>query len=459
MKITRRSLMKGALAATLSGAASQLVHAKAVTRKPNIVFIMADDLGYADLSCYGRNGPGTPAIDSLARQGMQFHHAYANSCICSPTRVGLITGRYQQRLPVGLEEPSIGVLGLPPEHPTLPSLLKAQGYQTSLVGKWHLGSPPSYGPLRSGYEKFYGIHYGAADYFKHKVGLNPSDPNDGLFDGAVPTKAVGYMTDLLGERAADEVKRMVKNDRPFFLSLHFTAPHWPWEGPEDQAVAQTVTDPRHRDGGSVEVYGKMLRSMDDNVRKVLAALEATGTADDTIVIFTSDNGGERFSDTWPLIGRKGELLEGGIRVPLLVRWPGTVRAGSRSPQVTISMDWLPTLLAAAGGEPDRKHPTDGASILPVLAGGPDFSRTLFWRYKANEQRAVREGSWKYLQLGGRSYLFDLSRDEREQANLKDRHPEKLAELERKYNAWNAQMLPYPAKSFSEDVKEFATDRY
>jgi arylsulfatase A-like enzyme len=457
--ITRRSLLQTAAAATVAGSTAAFAGIEP-GRKANIVFIMADDMGYADLSCYGRNGVGTPVIDTLARDGMQFHQAYGNSCVCSPTRVGLITGRYQYRLRVGLEEPlTTSSIGLPAGHPTLPSLLQKQGYDTVLIGKWHMGGPPSFGPLRSGYERFYGIYNGAADYFTHKLSLDKADANDGLFDKDVPAKDIGYMTDLLGERAAKEIERFGKGDRPFFMSLHFTAPHWPWEGPEDSAVSRTLTDIRDRDGGNVATYGQMMRSMDQNVGKVLEALEKSGLADRTIVIFTCDNGGERFSDTWPLIGRKTELLEGGIRVPLLVRWPGVIRPGSRSEQVTLSMDWLPTLLEMAGGAADPRYPADGISILPAFTGSPDIARTLFWRYRANHQSAVRDGNWKYLEIGGNSYLFDLSYDEREQANMKKKHPEKLANLQERFAAWNATMLPYPEESFSEDGKQFATDRY
>ena len=430
--------------------------------RPNILFILADDMGYADLGCYGRRDYATPRLDRLAAEGVRLTQGYANSAVCSATRTGLITGRYQYRLRCGLDEP-LGAdadLGLPPGLPTLPSLLAGLGYRTSLVGKWHLGQPLKYGPLKSGYQHFFGFHQGGADYFSHRLSLQATAPFDGLYDGDRAVEAHGYLTDLLADRAVAEMAAAAQDRTPFFLSLHFNAPHWPWEGPGDEAVSRALTDVDHKDGGSIAVYGRMVASLDANVGRVLDALERLGAAQDTIVVFTSDNGGERFSDTWPFIGVKGELLEGGLRVPLLVRWPGRIAPGSASEQVMISMDWLPTLLAAAGGRPDPKSPPDGEDLLEVLTGQAGARpRRLFWRYKANEQAAVRDGDWKYLKLGGKEHLFDLAADQRERAELKARHPEVFARLKAEYAAWDAGMLPYPAKPYSYDVKGALADRY
>src|SRR5262252_6545650 len=196
----------------------------------------------------------------------------------------------------------------------------------------------------------------------------------------------GYLTDLLAEKAIDELAAGARESRPRFVSLHFNAVHWPWEGPGDRDKSMAIGNPMHRDGGSVETYRAMLGSLDRNVGRVLDALGELGLAGNTLVVFSSDNGGERFSDVWPLTGMKGELLEGGIRVPVLARWPGHVAAGLRSEQVVVTTDWLPTLLAAAGGAPDSNYPSDGENLLPVLTGSaPVHARTLYWRYKANEQ--------------------------------------------------------------------------
>jgi len=301
--------------------------------QPNILFILADDLGYADLSCYGRRDFTTPNIDRIAANGMRFMQAYANSAVCTASRVALITGRYQYRLAVGLEEPLSSrlprKLGLPPEHPTLPSILKQAGYRSALIGKWHLGSLPDFGPLQSGYDHFYGFRAGVLDYFTHKYGPPSSDTED-LWEGDVKIRQTGYLTNLLGNRAVDIVNGCARSGQPFLLSLHFNAPHWPWEAPGDEAEAQRLTSLFHLDGGTQRTYRRMIQQMDLQIGRVLQALDTNGAAENTIVVFTSDNGGERYSDTWPFTGRKTELLEGGLRIPVVIRWPGRILPGSVS---------------------------------------------------------------------------------------------------------------------------------
>ena len=412
---------------------------------PNIVFIMADDFGYADVSCYGRRDYTTPNIDSLAKQGMMFMQAYANSAVCSATRTALITGRYQYRLPVGLEEPiatnAVRAPGLPPEHPTLPSLLKKAGYATTLLGKWHLGYLPNFGPLQSGYDRFFGFRSGGVDYFTHKSGVGPNAADD-LWDGDMPVQQAGYLTNLLGDRAVASIKEHSAARRPFLISLHFSAPHWPWEGPDDEAESRRIRALADYEGGSLKTYARMVQQMDLQVGRVLQALGAAGIADNTIVIFTSDNGGERFSDTWPFSGKKTELLEGGLRMPAIVRWPGIVTPGSRSQQVAISMDWLPTLLEAAGTRPDPAYPSDGISLIPALKNSsPAVSRKLFWRFRSNAQRAMRDGDMKWLQIAGNTFLFNVVEDPMERANLKTRQPELFQRLAAQFADWNGTMLP------------------
>jgi arylsulfatase A-like enzyme len=440
----RRSLIKGLSSLALASGGSA---AQGRQGPPNILFILADDLGWGDLGVYGQTDFATPNLDKLAAQGLRLTQAYANSAVCSATRFGLITGRYQYRLRGGLEEPIAApseVLGLPPGHPTLPSLLKQAGYRTALFGKWHLGSLPNFGPIKSGYDTFFGNYSGAIDYFTHKGGVGANAQPD-LYEGEVPVQQVGYYTDLLGERAAAYIGAH-DPAKPFFLSLHYTAPHWPWEGPQDEVVSRDIGALFHGDGGSLATYGKMVAAMDASVGRVLQALERRGLAGNTIVIFTSDNGGERFSKTWPFSGQKTELLEGGIRVPCIVRWPGRVKAGQVSGQVAISMDWMPTLLAAAGSAPHADYPPDGQNLLPVLLGTQaPAERTLYWRYKANAQRAMRTGDWKYLKLNGNEFLFNVAVDQRERANLARKEPARLAALKQQWEAWNATMLPIPAE--------------
>jgi arylsulfatase A-like enzyme len=431
------------------------------SQRPNIVFILADDMGFADLSCYGRRDYVTPNLDRLASQGMLFTRAYANSAVCSATRTALVTGRYQDRFEIGLEEPvREGTdIGLPAGTPTLPGRLKQLGYETFLVGKWHVGAIPKYSPLKYGYDHFFGFQGGATDYFAHRFDpADPASPSTGMFADDQPIERNGYMTDLLGNEAVRIVR--AASSKPFMISLHFNAPHWPWEGPDDEARSKHMKDIRDFSGGSLETYGKMVRRLDENVGNVLKALDETGQANNTIVVFTSDNGGERYSDVWPLTGRKGELLEGGLRVPLIARWPGHIKAGSRSDQVIVSMDWMPTLLAAAGSSPDAAVPADGQNLLPVILGdAPSHERELFWRYKANQQAAVLRGNWKLLMLAGNEYLFNLADDEHERANVKTLHPEIYAALRNDFDQWNREMLPYPIGSFSENARGMQPDRY
>lgn len=413
-------------------------------RKPNIVFIMADDLGYADVSCYGRRDISTPHIDRIADEGVRFVQGYANSPVCSATRTALMTGRYQYRLPIGLEEPmgQKPTVGLPPSHATLPSLLKLAGYRTTLLGKWHLGPLPNFSPLKSGYDHFYGFRSGVVDYFLHTNAARQKD----LWENDTAVEQEGYLTDMLGDRAVGLINDYAKsNNAPFFMSLHFNAPHWPWEAPGDEEEAQrlaTESSAFHYDGGSQDTYRRIVERMDYQIGRVLRALDRTGLRNDTIVIFTSDNGGERFSDTWPFSGKKLELLEGGIRVPNIVRWPRHIRGGCVHDQVNITMDWVPTLLAAAGAAPDPASPMDGMNLLPTLIdNAAPVPRKLYWRYKGNGQRAFRDGDYKVLKIRENTFLFNVVEDPLERANLKTRLPEIYTRMTSDWMAWNRTMLP------------------
>jgi arylsulfatase A-like enzyme len=448
--VTRRKLLHSAALGTVALASGfDKVFGQRAPGPPNIVFIMADDLGYADLSCYGRPDVSTPNIDDLAAKGVRFLQAYANSAVCSATRTALITGRYQYRLPIGLEEPLAGRdVGLPPQHPTLPSLLKKAGYGTTLVGKWHLGPLPKFGPLQSGYDHFYGFREGSSDYYAH-------DSN--LWEDDVKVHEMGYLTDMLGSRAVDVVNEYAKASRPFLLSLHFNAPHWPWEAPGDEAESRRLASGGLRslfdfDGGTQKTYQRMIQEMDLQVGRVLEALNANGLAENTIVIFTSDNGGERFADTWPFTGRKTELLEGGLRIPAIIRWPTRIPQGRTTEQVGITMDWLPTLLAAAGVSSDPAFPPDGINLLPMLTqNATPVQRKLFWRYKANAQRAARDGDYKYLKILDNTFLFNVVEDPMERANLKERRKDIYDRVTAEWYAWNATMLP--------EIDESSTDNF
>lgn len=420
-------------------------------RRPNIVFIVADDLGFADLGCYGGRdaefGKVSPQLDALAANGIRFTQGYSNSPVCSPTRFALMTARYQYRLRGAAEEPinsrSRGstTLGLPPEHPTMPSLLKQAGYRTALVGKWHLGYPPSFGPLRSGYEEFFGPMSGGVDYFTHCSSNGQHD----LWFGEEERAEEGYLTDLLSRRAVDFIDRMAGGEAPFLLSLHYTAPHWPWETRDDGALAANLKDNLfHLHGGNIHTYRRMIHHMDEGIGQVMQALRDKGLERDTLVVFTSDNGGERFSDNWPLVGGKMDLTEGGIRVPWIAHWPAVIPPGQVSAQHCMTMDWTTTVIEAAGAQPDAAYPPDGVSLLPVLReSGRTFARPMHWRMNHRGQRALRDGDWKYLRVDGHDYLFDIPADERERANLAGRDPGRLMEMREAWEAWNATMPPIP----------------
>ena len=450
--ITRRALLRNAAVGTLalaSGATN--VFAQKDAKPPNIIFILADDLGYADVACYGRPDLETPNIDRIAAAGVRFLQAYANSAVCTATRTALITGRYQYRLRVGLEEPLAGnhpEVGLPPEHPTLPSLLKKAGYGTTLIGKWHLGTLPRFGPLKSGYDHFYGFRGGALDYYMH----TGTDHRDDLWDDDVPIDDMGYLTDLLGGHAVEVINTYARSGQPFLISLHFNAPHWPWEAPGDESESNRLRylALNDFDGGTQKTYQRMIEEMDLQIGRVLEALDERGMTENTIVIFTSDNGGERFADTWPFTGRKMELLEGGLRIPAVVRWPARIPQGRTTDQVAISMDWLPTLLAAAGTTPDPAFPSDGMNLLPVLTQNTaPLPRKLFWRYKANAQRAARDGDFKLLKILDNTFLFNVVEDPMERANLKERRKDIFSKLIAEWLEWNSDMLPEIDESYTD----------
>ena len=423
-------------------------------QRPNLIYIVADDLGFADLGCYGGRasgfGPVSPRIDALAAGGLRLTDGYANAPVCSPTRFALMTMRYQYRLRGGMEEPinsrtrGSTTLGLPAEIPTLPSLLRDAGYATALIGKWHLGYPPAFGPLRSGYDEFFGIMAGGVDYFTHCSSRGDHD----LYIGEQEHREVGYLTDVLSRRAVGHVERMAASaraGRPFFLSLHYTAPHWPWETRDDEAVAGDVKDNLfHLHGGNIHTYRRMIHHMDEGIGWLVDALRRTDQLQNTLIVFTSDNGGERFSDNWPLVGGKMDLTEGGIRVPWIAHWPAVIAPGSTSAQHCMTMDWSATLLELGGGRAHPDYPLDGVSLAQVLRDpGHRFERPLYWRMNHRRQRALRQGNWKYLKVDEHEYLFDIPADERERANLAERHPQRLAALREAWLRWDATVPAIP----------------
>jgi arylsulfatase A-like enzyme len=409
-------------------------------QRPNIIYITADDLGYGDLSGYGRADFRTPALDRLATQGTRFTQAYAIAPICTPTRVGFMTGRHPARHPVGLYEPITDTaehrtIGLAPSPPTLPLLLRQAGYTNALFGKWHLGVAPEFRPSRHGFDEFFGPLSGAVDYVSH---TEPSGAHD-LYRNDHPVEVQGYLTDLL----ADEAVRFIAARRePFFLSHQGTAPHSPWQRRGDPPVGPGKGP---YDSGPPDRFPDMVRALDQAVARIVAAVDAAGLGERTLIVFTSDNGGVRHSSMGGLAGGKAQLWEGGIRVPAFARWPGTIPAGLTTTQVASTLDWSATILAAAGATADPAQPLDGMDLLPLLTGrAPEHHRTLFWRTtQRTRQAAVRDGSWKYLRDEDGEYLFDLALDPGERRDLKATQADRFATLRAAYATWNAGMLVPP----------------
>lgn len=431
--------------------------------RPNIIFILADDLGSADLGCYGGKASFSVSanLDQLAAQGVRFTNAYSNSSVCSPTRFAMMTGRYQYRLRGAAEEPLSSAarggsaIGLPPEHPTHASLLKAAGYRTALVGKWHLGFAPHFGPRKSGFDYFFGASSGGIDYFSHKDSRGTHD----LWENDEEVHQPGYFTDLVTDRACAWIKQQDLTT-PFLLNVHYTAPHWPWVTRNDIKESQRLEALGkggifHTDGGSLDTYWRMIHHMDEGIGKIVEQLRQQDQLDNTLIIFTSDNGGERFSNNWPFVGGKMDLLEGGIRVPLIAHWPNGISADSKgnvSAVTNLTMDWTNTLVSAAGESAQASHPFDGINLLPALQDPSwDVDRAVFWRMKHRSQKAMRAGRWKYLSMDAHEYLFDIETDQRERANVAKLYPQQLASMKAQWQAWSETMPGIPADAAVHNV--------
>jgi len=407
--------------------------------------MMADDLGYADLSCYGRKDYQTPNLDKLCSQGVKFMNAYANAPVCTPTRVAFMTGRYSARLEVGLYEPIAeghkdSMVGLSPAVPSIATRLKKAGYETYLVGKWHLGYRPEFGPNKNGFDYFFGYHAGAIDYISHS--------ND-LYENEMPIKREGYSTDLWADKTIEIINQ--KHGKPFFIDVMFNAPHWPWQAPGDKPYPEGFDN--WTKGGSPQIYAAMMKSLDSAVGRIVKAIDDLHLGNNTVIIFTSDNGGERYSDNGIYRGRKMSLLEGGIREPAFVRWTGKIKENSMSEQVVTTFDWTATILSLAHAKADPRFPLDGMDIMPVMLG-KEFvlDRTLYWRiFQRNQHKAMRFGRWKYFQDEKKNeYLFDLNTDPKEENNLKEKFPAVFLQMKNKYAGWEKKMLkPIPLAKGSE----------
>src|SRR5688572_13747764 len=337
----------------------------ATATQPNVVLIVTDDLGYGDLGSYGAPDVKTPNLDRLAREGVRLTDFYANGATCTPTRAALISGRYQQRFE--LERPlGTGVdTGLPADGRSLPQLLKNNGYATGLVGKWHLGERPQFGPNAHGFDYFFGFKSGFIDYYQHTGGDGMHD----LFENEVPAHVDGYMTDLITQRSVRFIEQHAR--QRFFLEVAYNAPHWPYQLPDQRSTARDDAvhlQPYDPDSGTRQDYVAMLERADQGIGAILALLDKTGLTENTLVIFTNDNGGEWLSRNAPLFHRKWTLWEGGIRVPAILRWPGRLPAGEVSRQVGITVDLTASILAATNTPVPAAARLDGINLLPILDG-------------------------------------------------------------------------------------------
>jgi len=420
------------------------------TARPNIVFVLVDDMGYADLGCMGARDIRTPNIDRLASEGLKFTNFYANAPVCTPTRTAFITGRWQQR--VGLEwalgftaeqyrrvdgkwveEPDKLAFGLPTSEVTIAQTLKAAGYATGAFGKWHLGYRSEFNPIRRGFDEYFGVLLGHSDYYRY----NYFDGTYQLRDGEKPVNAEGYLTDLINQRATEFVRKHAK--QPFFLYVPYNAVHSPFQPPGRPLPA--VTKENMYDGTRRD-YATMLEKIDEGVGMLLAELDQQGILDNTLFVLSSDNGGERLSDNSPLFHHKQSLWEGGIRVPCLMRWPAKLPRRQIVKQPAITMDLTATFLAAAGASPPSGRDLDGINLLPILMGQqPPRERTFCWRVNRSnrQQKAIRRGDWKYVNDGGVDLLFNLKDDISERHDLGYQNQPIVADLKARLKAWEDEM--------------------
>lgn len=408
--------------------------ARANGSKPNILVILVDDVGWAEFGFQGNEQIPTPNIDSIAKNGITFTQGYVSGPYCSPTRAGLMTGRYQTRF--GHEFNSTArQTGLSLEEKTMAERLKALGYATCAVGKWHLGTKPKYRPMRRGFDEFYGTL--ANTPFYHPTMFVDSRESDEVQKVTDPEF---YTTDAYGERAVDWLGK--QEDRPWFLYVPFNAQHAPLQAPQKYRDRFGMIENEKR-----KKFAAMMSAMDDAVGKILQQVKDMGQEENTLIFFLSDNGGptrQTTSKNTPLRGFKASTWEGGVRVPFCIQWKGHVPAGALYSEPVIQLDILPTALAAAGAPAKDEAKLDGVDLLPYLTGKKSGRphETLYWRF--GDQWAIRDGDWKLVAgRGGDSEgeLYNLAKENTEMTNLASESSDKVAELKSKWEAWNAEQAP------------------
>ena len=401
-------------------------------RPPNVLVIFADDQGYAEAGCYGLTDIPTPSIDSLAEKGVRFTDGYVSAPACSPSRAGLLTGRYQQRFGHEFNPGPSREAGLPLSQVTMADHFQDAGYKTGLVGKWHLGMSDELHPMNRGFDEFFGFLWGAHHYLEPAQNASKVDL---IQRGREPVSEKAYLTDAFGREAADFIQRQGEN--PWFLFLSFNAVHIPLQATKtDLARFAHISDPDRR------TYAGMLFAMDRAIGLALEELERQGLSNDTLIFFLSDNGGPTPSTTSsnaPLRGKKLEMYEGGIRIPFIARWDGHIPAGEVIGYPVSALDILPTSLAAAGITPERGDKFDGVDLLPFLQGGPEVPHeALFWRMGG--ESAMRWGSYKLVNHRGTVELYDLASDLAETNDISEENPEVIAEMDALYRAWDVTMV-------------------
>jgi len=421
--------------------------------KPNILFIVADDMGYADCGVQGCKDIPTPNLDALAREGIRFTDGYVTGPVCSPSRASLLTGRYHYRDGIhNWVQP--GKPGLNSQVPTVASYLKSAGYHTGLIGKWHLGEQTECHPMRRGFDEFFGFLGGECHYFPNQPKSANAKKNHStqMLRGYEPVNVKSYTTDDFGQEAVDFIQRRKDSKEPFFLCLAFNAVHTPMESPENYlARFPNIVDKKRR------TYAGMLSSMDDNIGRVLQAVSDAGLEKNTLICFLSDNGGPttrnapNASINTPLRGGKGQTWEGGIRVPMFMKWTGHLSPGTYS-QPVIQMDLATTALALAGVMPDEHWRQDGVNLLPFLTGDKGEPHPMLcWDFE--NQWAIRKGPWKLVFAGPEKgekepslALYDLTKDISESNNLSARHPDVVEQLQSDWQQWNKEVVLNKPKS-------------
>jgi len=407
-------------------------------KKPNIIIIMADDLGYGDIGCFGSDFIHTPVLDKMADEGMKFTDFHSNGAVCTPTRAALMTGNYQQR--AGLEGVIYVALdqrkyGISASEETMAEVFHEVGYTTGIFGKWHLGFKPEHNPTFHGFDEFYGFVSGNVDFISHRDNL-------GLYDWWHNTDSVyeeGYLTDLITDHALAFMKR--NKDKPFLLYLSHQAPHFPYQGRNDKADRLPWVDFKAHGSrpDKKHAYKEMVKIMDENIGRVFKRLEELGLKKNTFVFFCSDNGATNLGSNGNLNGYKTSLWEGGHRVPAIAWYPGKIKPGTTAESPVLSMDVLPTLLSIAGITREIKF--DGKDFSEILFSQNNLKeRPLFWRYR--NQWAVRKGDWKYLKIKEEEFLFNLKYDLQESTNLKEKHPDKIEEFKKLLSDWKKEMEQY-----------------